>query len=769
MRGKNRRQKNYFDRNRNNIDEWVNPGQKSNYRGRNARKFSRREDNYQYIQKEIKRYSKNELINLAPEFKIGQDVLEDLCKDFDDLFTKEKREPLDLDIEDDEDTFIYNAERPKKFNGYPRGGRTRGGYGQEYGYRKDSYNDSDKDKKVLKKFDNFMGEELPEGFFENTDKLLEQKYYASKKEDDHLPAWATEDYDEDIPVWGDVDTTEVIKDTQNANKWSENFIKTIDKEEIGKENLDEDGQPLEGTQKVFTQEDINNLPNLLQMMQEEEATEVEPEREEPVDLMGQLQSQPESGGEKAFNNLLSLFAGSDDVRVIGGDSDKEEQQSSEEEENPGLMPSNGSKYTDMFSRVKTGSQFGNFAGLNAFIQNDDEDEENEEEDEDDDEDEDIAITDMITGPPPPVVPKDEPEEDDFEKEQSKREFQEKYFVMDKVLSQVVYDALNSKRRRAINLHSVNGINQMSAEKFCANNYKIFSFLMQGDIFSKVWFYKDKLGNVQGPFMSFDMDIWNGEGNYFAKSLQISPNNKDYHSLRKYINRDPLVIELMQETVTKQEQKLENPMMMRMMIPPRNQQQLNPFGFLPPNQYGKQQVPMMKMPPNQKNKMPKMQKMKGGRPPYNVQYMVNPANIQQFNAQMHKKGRVLPPKMAPVYMYSPQMMAAMSKNQANQKPPSSPLLPQGAQQQPHVIMNLNNLGTAANEQTQNLKDLLGIGLQGAGVNPLEGLLGPGPLNMNDNQQQRPQVIRTNVLPMPQQPLKGFSGEEFPSLGEALRKR
>lgn len=83
--------------------------------------------------------------------------------------------------------------------------------------------------------------------------------------------------------------------------------------------------------------------------------------------------------------------------------------------------------------------------------------------------------------------------------------------------------------------------------------------MQGDIFSKVWFYKDKLGNIQGPFMSFDMDIWNGEGNYFASDLLISPNNDTYYQLSLYQERDPKVLELMHCIVSKQDQVAENPM------------------------------------------------------------------------------------------------------------------------------------------------------------------------------------------------------------------
>lgn len=121
------------------------------------------------------------------------------------------------------------------------------------------------------------------------------------------------------------------------------------------------------------------------------------------------------------------------------------------------------KFSKMFeTRNNKGSNFGNFSGLNAFVNDSDEEgsgSENSDSDSDEQEGE-QAITSMMAGPPPPVAQmKKEPTTvDEIQREKSKRDFQEKYFVMDKVLSQVVYDALNSKRRQAINMHSVNGIN-----------------------------------------------------------------------------------------------------------------------------------------------------------------------------------------------------------------------------------------------------------------------------------------------------------------------
>lgn len=219
----------------------------------------------------------------------------------------------------------------------------------------------------------------------------------------------------------------------------------------------------------------------------------------------------------------------------------------------------------------------------------------------------------------------------MKREKSMKEFQEKYIVMDKALSQVVYDALNSRRREAINLHSVNGIKQASVEKFCSNNYKIFSFLMQGDIFSKVWHYKDRLGNVQGPFMSFDMDIWNGEGNYFAKDLLISPDKKTYEPLHKYLDRESVILDLMSETIDRINKKVD-PLFMPMMMPNPN---MHLGMFQPPFIPGG--LPMMKIPPHLR-----MKGDRGGKKGRGM--MISPAQLQQMRAmqqmaaasQMHRK-------------------------------------------------------------------------------------------------------------------------------------
>ena len=41
---------------------------------------------------------------------------------------------------------------------------------------------------------------------------------------------------------------------------------------------------------------------------------------------------------------------------------------------------------------------------------------------------------------------------------------------------------------------------------------------QGNILPKIWYYKDQDEEVKGPFMSYDMDIWNGQKDFFAPTV-----------------------------------------------------------------------------------------------------------------------------------------------------------------------------------------------------------------------------------------------------------
>jgi len=139
-----------------------------------------------------------------------------------------------------------------------------------------------------------------------------------------------------------------------------------------------------------------------------------------------------------------------------------------------------------------------------------------------------------------------------ERESRKNAFLDRYGYLDPIMCQIVYEILNSKQRQTLNKFSINGFNQKSVEKYCQNKYKIFSLYMQGDIISKVWLYKDKLGHIQGPFMSYDMDIWNGEANYFAEDLKIALMNSPFIPLQLYLDRAQIVIDVVQNFLLKNE-------------------------------------------------------------------------------------------------------------------------------------------------------------------------------------------------------------------------
>ena len=80
------------------------------------------------------------------------------------------------------------------------------------------------------------------------------------------------------------------------------------------------------------------------------------------------------------------------------------------------------------------------------------------------------------------------------------------------------------------------------EKFCKNEYKIFSMYGQGNILTQYWLIKDEKGNVSGPFISFDMDVWNATENHFSDKFKIAFYKSKFIDFKKFLIRDPEVIE-----------------------------------------------------------------------------------------------------------------------------------------------------------------------------------------------------------------------------------
>lgn len=124
-------------------------------------------------------------------------------------------------------------------------------------------------------------------------------------------------------------------------------------------------------------------------------------------------------------------------------------------------------------------------------------------------------------------------------------FLENYGFLDMVINKIVYDLLNSKKRPELNKLSAHGFNQNFVEKFCRDPYKIFSLYMQGMIFEKLWRYKNPNEEVQGPFMSYDMDLFNDSNTVFTSKTMISFNDTNLFPINMFIYRAPIVEDMIQ--------------------------------------------------------------------------------------------------------------------------------------------------------------------------------------------------------------------------------
>ena len=676
-RGKNP----YYDRRRKPEEEWPkNPS--SSYTTKPKKKYGGRYDNrdyeYQYIHKDRRQYSREELLKLAPKAFVKRDILDQLTIKYDLVFSDELKKPVG-DIEDSkEDRFVETMNE---------------------GDRDDHRRDDPEGERMYQKKKEFVRfEELDDDSadYDKVDSYLEKKYKQHHEEDENMPSWATEDYDGEVPAWGAVDSKEVLKQSENGD-WGSSHLKTLNKKEI-KDNMEDresysseeerEKRQAEEEHDYYAYDSKKHKYHFFDEYEEEEELGKEDKEKERSFEEGRKQpgNAPPGRGQgrrQSDNSSDSGMIPADKVQDINSvfmkmkkdeenerenyapeiisanfyeeelrerrmeiEMNQKKNQNNQPVETPtnrsiaGTTPSDSQKVSlvdDLFGGINAAVQkkypgpnqpshfaVNNLSFLGAFTsgsnpiaslhtpvshlqsqqvsslspqlkstgspgpqvhlpqqqaapnlvyqssQNQIAKEKIEE------------GIDIIVGPPPSVAKQDE--EIDEVKEKSKKEFQEKYIPMERALCQVVYEILNSRRRQAIDMHSTNGINQIAVEKYCANNYKIFSFLMQGDIFSRVWKYKDKVGNIQGPYMSFDMDIWNGEGKYFSRSLAISPNKKDYFPLSMYVDRDEKVLELMQEVNENLEKSLDQQPSLIAMPP-------YPPNWLPP-QIASGQFPMM---------------------------------------------------------------------------------------------------------------------------------------------------------------------------------
>lgn len=142
-----------------------------------------------------------------------------------------------------------------------------------------------------------------------------------------------------------------------------------------------------------------------------------------------------------------------------------------------------------------------------------------------------------------------------EKEKRKRIFLSRYQLMIMMMDETARDTLRWQRanKKKVNPENMpmNKVTDTSVAKFTSTQYKIFSMLCRGQMFYKTWYYQDSEGEKHGPFMSFDMDIWNLEGKLKTDFL-ISPDDKTYLCYDQFNDRDNSIFDLMEDVIKEQE-------------------------------------------------------------------------------------------------------------------------------------------------------------------------------------------------------------------------
>ncbi len=58
------------------------------------------------------------------------------------------------------------------------------------------------------------------------------------------------------------------------------------------------------------------------------------------------------------------------------------------------------------------------------------------------------------------------------------------------------------------------------------------------------------GTAHGPFISFEMDVWNSDGTFFADKLGIALDNNTFLDYKYYDERHPVVIDIVTSYVYK---------------------------------------------------------------------------------------------------------------------------------------------------------------------------------------------------------------------------
>jgi len=235
-----------------------------NYPKRGGYDSRDKEYGYKYISKDKKVYETLELFDLFDKAYIDENALFDLKEEFGALMIEEPfSDYIGSTISISESWYVENTDKefnPKatqnrnQFMGQgnrPYGNRYNRDDDQNFGDdHQDNCEATDKLGRV-KRFEKFAFDD-DDDMLDDVDKKLEEKFKQRQSDNrdmcfnnDDMPDWAVEEgIEEDMPIWSNINTQDIMADTENTAEWETNNLKNFQKDDFAMFNnsIEEDNQ-----------------------------------------------------------------------------------------------------------------------------------------------------------------------------------------------------------------------------------------------------------------------------------------------------------------------------------------------------------------------------------------------------------------------------------------------------------------------------------------------------------------------------------------------
>lgn len=244
--------------------QYKNQSKPRNYPKRGGYDSRDKEYGYKYISKDKKMYETVELYDLFDKAYIDENALFDLKDEFGALMIEEPfSDYIGSNISINESWYVENTDKefnPKaaqnrnQFMGQgnrPYGNRYNRDDDQNFGDDREDNNEATDKLGRVKRFEKFAFDD-DNDMFDDVDKKLEEKFKHRQSDNNDLcfnnndmPEWALEEgIEEEMPIWSNINTQEIMADTENTADWEKNNLKNYQKDEFAMFNnlIEEDNQ-----------------------------------------------------------------------------------------------------------------------------------------------------------------------------------------------------------------------------------------------------------------------------------------------------------------------------------------------------------------------------------------------------------------------------------------------------------------------------------------------------------------------------------------------